>query len=221
MGIFDKISKAVKIAQDILDDGKLNGSADGKTVSTPKTTASSQAVKSKPVRTTPVNVLNSGNTPIGELREVKNLYAEVVSSFMLPTSFTEFDSHAEPEMCHSYMFDDNDLRNGVDLSKPYICITPENFAYHAVESFLKTGKPVGVSKFEAADGSSKMLFKAWLDDYHGQTLCFYGFERGEGNHDYMGLTMIYCKDVIGTPLEKKLEQILDTAAKSYKETTKN
>lgn len=166
-------------------------------------------------KTTPANVLASGEEPIGAYRRVTNEYADVQSSFELPESFTEFESYAEPEMCYLYMYDSSDAEN-IDLNKPFICITPENYAYRAVESFLKTGKAEGVSCFEPVSGG-KMLFKAKNVDYFGQVVYFYGFARGNEDGDYMGLAMTYCRDVVGTPLEKKLMSILDHAAETYEE----
>lgn len=183
---------------------------------------SSAAVKSAPVsngKTTPANVLASGNAPIGAMKTAVNEFSEPVSKFEIPESFVEFDSHAEPEMCHLYMYDDGDDED-IDLNKPVICITPEDYAFKAVESYIKTGTPSGVDWFEPVN-CGKMLFKAKKNDYYGQVVYFYGFQRGTveklGFADYMGLSMVYCRDVVGTPLEEKLIRILDHAAQTYTE----
>lgn len=171
------------------------------------------SVQASAADSTPKNVLASGSLPIGNYKTVTDEYSDFKPSFELPVTFGGFDSHAEPEMCYLYMFDDSD-ETDINLNKPYICITPEDYAYNAVESFLKTGTPSGVGRFEKVN-TGKMLFKAKNVNYFGKIAYFYGFVRGES--DYLGLSMVYCRDAVGTPLENKLIEILDHAAQTYKE----
>lgn len=195
--------------------GKAQQSYDNAVGNTPSRPAAKPAAPRKE-KNTPANVLASGSLPIGAVKRVENEFADVKSSFEIPESFTEFDSHAEPEMCHIYMYEDGDDED-IDTGKPIICITPEDFAYEAVSSFIRTGRVEGLDSFEPVN-CGKMLFKAKNRNYYGQTVYFYGFARGDrSEEDYMGLAMIYCHDAEGTPLEAKLMAILDHAAQTYSE----
>lgn len=49
---------------------------------------------------------------------------------------------------------------------------------------------------------------------------FYGFEREEGCWMQAGLCLVYPKEYAGTENEKKLMDVLDEAAKSFKDYTK-
>lgn len=229
MGFMDLFMKGLKKAAEEIDkkagltgDSSLGNFANkaqqsyDQAVGNTTSSAAAQTVKPSTGKTTPANVLASGSQPIGAMKTVKNEYADIVSSFEIPESFTEFNSHAEPEMCHLYMFDESDEKD-ININKPIICITPEKFAYNAVASFRRTGTVQGMDSFELVN-CGKMLFKAKNRNYSGKTIYFYGFCRGdEAAENYMGLATIYCHDVEGTPLEAKLISVLDHAAQTYSE----
>ena len=229
MGFKDLFVKGLKKAAEEIDKkagltgdnslGNLAGKAQqsyDQTVGNTPSRPAAKPVAPRKEKNTPANVLASGSLPIGAMKRIENEFADVNSSFEIPESFTEFESHAEPEMCHIYMYEDGDDED-IDTGKPIICITPEDFAYEAVSSFIRTGRVEGLDSFEPVN-CGKMLFKAKNRNYYGQTVYFYGFARGDrSEEDYMGLAMIYCHDAEGTPLEAKLMAILDHAAQTYSE----
>lgn len=219
MGFFDKIAmKAVDMIGDAIAERRNNSYDNGGNTSAPKSAdTAAPAPSAKSVPRTPANVLASGNEPIGAYKTAVQPYGEPKMSFEIPESFTEVESHAEPEMCHLYMFDDNDMVK-MNLNKPLICITNEDYAYNAVESFKETGVVEDVDEFEAVN-TGKMLFRAKAPYYDGRVY-FYGFICGDGRdgyEEYSALSVQYCTDVMGTPLEEKLMKILDHAAETYKE----
>ncbi|MGN0594131.1 MAG: hypothetical protein ACI4I6_03145 [Hominimerdicola sp.] len=227
MGLFDKISKAVKIAEDFLDDGKINNSNSSSSKSGQTAVSNSAKPYNKPAvnnaKTTPQEVLASGSEPIGNMQIAENSFYDGADSntlikthFEIPENFSEFDSNAEPESCYMYMADED-----FSLERPVFCITPEDYAYNAVKEFRSSGKVSGVSDFQSVDDpNDKALFKAKKTDYFGQTVYFYGVERGIDRNP-VGFSMIYCNDVIGTPLENKLMKILDHVVETYNETITN
>lgn len=122
----------------------------------------------------------------------------------------EFDSGAEPEMCHMYLGDEEE-----NLDRPIIYISCEDFAYDAMEEFQESGS-VNAPDFKPVS-LGKMLFFARVKDYYDhQTMAYYAFEQGD-DKDPRAISLTYCKDLIGTPLEKKLLTILEHTAETYKE----
>ena len=231
MGLFDKIAKVVKVAGDILDDGKLNDSfaSDSSNGKNTDTSVTYEKPQNKPAekpsvngKTTPPDVLASGSEPVGNMKIVEDFFyegsdsnTEVTTHFEIPETFTEFDSGAEPECCQMYMADED-----FSLVRPVFCITPENYAYNAVLEFRKNGTVNGVTDFQPVnDPNGKALFKAKKNDYFGQTVYFYGVERGN-DRSPVGFSMVYCNDVVGTPLENKLMKILDHIIETYSEKIK-
>ena len=231
MGLFDKILKEAAKAIDnaIVNNGgsTANGNSFSEAVDKAMgvkheaTHVSVSAPSSAPASTsnapcTPPEVLASGSEPTAPYKTVRNEYYEPVSSFELPEDFTEFRSHAEPMMCHLYKYDEKDDAD-IDLNKPYISLDCADFIYKAVESYLSSGTVSGLSQFQPID-RGHILFKAKNVNYYGKIVAFYGLYLGDRSEkSYWGLCMTYCRDAVGTPLEKKLMEILDHAAETYNE----
>lgn len=230
MGFMDSLMKGLKKAANEIDKaaglsgnnslGNLANQAQQSYNSAVGNTQTSAPRQSAPVssgKRTPANVLASGNEPIAPYKTAEDFYydddTEVKVTYEIPSDFEEFDSHAEPEMCYLYKFDDSDYSD-IDLNKPHIGITPE--FYDSVESFVNSGTVNGAISCEPVQ-TGKFLFKSKLN-YRGEVVAFYGFKRG-ASEDNMALAMFYNQDVVGTALEAKLMSILDHAAQTYTETT--
>lgn len=232
MGFMDSLMKGLKKAANEIDKaaglsgnnslGNLANQAQqsyNNAVGNTQTSAPRQSAPVSNGRRTPPNVLNSGNEPIAPYKTAEGFYydgedadIEVKATYEIPSDFEEFESHAEPEMCYLYKFDDSDYSD-IDLNKPYICITPE--FYDSVESFVNSGTVNGAISCEPVQ-IGKFFFKAKLN-YRGEVVSLYGFKRGSTEQN-MALAMFYNPDVVGTPLETKLISILDHAAQTYTET---
>lgn len=219
MGFLDGLFKAAKnidkIAGDVglsklADEAKktLNGALGNNTESSPAKPAAESF--------TPAHVIATGNTPVAPYKTAEGCYfdetGEHLVYFEIPSDFEKFDSHAEPSMCHLYMYDEKDDED-IDLNKPIICMTPE--FYEKIEGFQKTGKIAGAIMCESVC-VGPMFVRAKMNCYKNDTVYFYGFEQGESKNR-VAIAVQYKRDVIGTPLEEKLMKILDHCAETYEE----
>ncbi|MCM1214588.1 MAG: hypothetical protein NC331_03665 [Lachnospiraceae bacterium] len=133
-------------------------------------------------------------------------------SFQVNDSFKEARSHAgEVEMLHTYA---PDAEYGTEGSCPYLAVQFDDTVYMAVEEFKESGTFTGAMDLTALSG--KFYFKA-KTEYYGDIMYFYGLDRCDGLWENNGLCMVYPKEYLGTENEKKLMQILDEAAESYRE----
>ncbi len=136
-------------------------------------------------------------------------------TFQVNDSFKETKSHAgEVEMLNTYA---PDAEYGDEGTYPYLAIQIDDIVYMAVEEFKETGTFTGAIDLTALSG--KFYFKAKVD-YYGYIMYFYGMDRCGGTWENSGLCMVYPKEYLGTENEKKLIQVLDEAAESYREEKK-
>ena len=133
-------------------------------------------------------------------------------SFQVNDSFREAESHAgEVEMLHTYA---PGAEYGEEGTCPYLAIQIDDSVYMAVEEFKEKGSITGALEMTPLTG--KFYFKAKID-YYGDMMYFYGLDRCDGYWENSGLCMVYPKAYAGTENERKLMQILDEAAESYRE----
>ena len=136
-------------------------------------------------------------------------------SFKVNDSFKETNSHAgEVEMLHTYA---PEAEYGEEGTYPYLAVQIDDIVYMAVEEFKETGTFTGAMELTALSGT--FYFKA-KTEYYGYIMYFYGMDRCNGTWENSGLCMVYPKEYLGTENEKKLMQVLDEAAESYREEKK-
>ncbi|MCM1543119.1 MAG: hypothetical protein NC121_17925 [Blautia sp.] len=152
----------------------------------------------------------SSHTAEEEIYEDEDIVYRI--SFNVNDCFKETESHAgEVEMLHTYA---PDAEYGAEGSCPYLAVQFDDTVYMAVEEFKESGTFTGAMDLTALSG--KFYFKA-KTEYYGDVMYFYGLDRCDGLWENNGLCMVYPKEYLGTKNEKKLMQILDEAAESYRE----
>lgn len=132
-------------------------------------------------------------------------------SFWVNDAFKEAKSHSDAEMLHTYAPAD---AYGSEGTFPYLAIQFDDEIYDAVEEFKETGTFSGAIELTALSG--KFYFKAKME-YYGDMMYFYGLDRCDGAWENNGLCMVYQKAYMGTENERRLMQVLDEAAGSYRE----
>lgn len=131
-------------------------------------------------------------------------------SFQVNDSFKEAKSHAgEVEMLSTYAPGDAYGREGVCP-----CLAMLDDVYEAVKEFKETGTFTGAMDLTIL--SEKFYFKA-KTEYYRHTMYFYGLDRCGGTWENCGLCIVYPREYVGTENEKRLMQVLDEAAESYRE----
>lgn len=136
-------------------------------------------------------------------------------SFKVNDAFREAESHAgEVEMLNTYAPTDE---YGEEGTFPYLAIQLEDEIYNVVEEFKKSGTFTGA--LEITKLSKKFYFKAKME-YYEYMMYFYGMDRCDGFWKNNGLCMVYPKGYVGTENEKKLMNVLDEVAESYREERK-
>lgn len=170
---------------------------------------------------TPAIVLNSADEPIPEYKLAEggawdeyNDNKEYIVSFEIPIDWDDFRSGAEPVMCHLYKYEDSD-DDDIDMNKPIICITPE--LYDRIDEFEQTGTIKTAFMCEAVS-IGKMFMRAKIKRLDS-IVYFYAFHELNQNYS-QAISLWYKEDILDTPLEKKLIEILDHAAETYTETPK-
>lgn len=106
---------------------------------------------------------------------------------------------------------------GIEGDTPCIALQEDDEVYCAIDEFRERGTFEGA--MELVPLSGRFLFKA-KRAYYDCLMYFYGFEREEGCWMQAGLCLVYPKEYAGTEDEKKLMDVLDEAAKSFKDYTK-
>lgn len=207
MGLFDSLKKIIDVAETVSK--QLNASSqNAPSEASPNHTR--PAASSTPAQKTPQSILDSGSIPAKESVLIEDEYADINYSFRLSGDFIEFDSHCE--LSPSYQYEPYSNEDFTDYSGVYpnIAIGPNDDIYSAVES----GKPIGEG-YEKLDNQF-FSFRTRLP-YFGKILYCYAFSDGTARErEALGLT--YSRDIVGTPLEKKLIAALDEAASTYTET---
>lgn len=233
MGLFDKISKAVKIAEDFLDDGKLNNSngSISNAVSKPVQTAAKKQTSYKVntnTKSTPLDIMNSGNTPAKSSVLYESMFydndssgneIEVNYSFNISGDFVESDCGAA-EIDTYFEYSLTSEPQDYDPMSPYavpdiiVCNAAQESIYNAIDAYKKNKTVPETLAFEPVD-NGKIYYKAKID-YFDRVMYMYGMDRGNNwKNSYIGVT--YAKDAIGTPLEAKLIRALDEVVSTYKE----
>lgn len=141
-------------------------------------------------------------------------FTGINASYEVPEVFGEFESHAEPEMCCMLGCDPMD-ESTFDIKKPFICLTPEDFAWDGLDEFELNGGNISSAREVSPVNMKYFMFKAKADYYKDQIVYWYGGRLIEDC--YRALALIYDKKLLGTPLERQLTEVLDKAAQSYKE----
>ena len=167
---------------------------------------------------TPAEILSSASVPAKPSLLRKDTFhdynedkQEYSVEFMLSGDFIEFNSHAEPEMCHQYEpFSDEDF-TGYDTHLPYLMLAPEEDCIFDIPEEDKIPVHLG-----------KAVYKAKIP-YYQQIMVFYGFEENTiiSQVGLAGMAMVYHQDVEGTPLERKLLSALEEAVRTYQEIKMN
>ncbi len=164
--------------------------------------------------TTPEKILESASVPAKPSLLRKDIFydwheneQEYSVEFMLSSDFIEFNSHAEPAMCHQYEpFSDEDF-TGYDTHLPYLMLAPEEDCIFEIPEEDRIPVHIG-----------KAVYKAKIP-YYQQIMTFYGFEENTiiSQTGLVGMGMVYNKDTENTPLETKLLSALEEAVRTYKE----
>ncbi len=156
-----------------------------------------------------IELLNRTHVITDEIYGEKYVYR---ISYSVDESFKEAKSHAaEVELLCTYApFEEY----GHEGQTPCIAVIHEDFIYYAAESFKKTGTVPDAITVTPLSG--KFLFKATME-YYGDIIYFYGYDSCDGFWENTGFALVYPKEYAGTENEKRLIQIFDAAAQSYKE----
>lgn len=229
MGLFDKLSKVAKTIDTMAGGVGLSELADeakktldealGNSDEPVRSAPAPAPTPAKPEHVTPAIVKNSAFEPIPAYQLAEGCSwtneddVEYTLTYEIPEDWGEFDSHAEPSMCYLYKFEESDLED-LDLCKPCICIDPTLSKF--VEEFEKTGTMRNAYMCEPTS-INKMYCRAKID-HADQVIYFYAFHELDKDYFHNAIALWYEKDLLGTPLEQKLMQILDHAAETYKET---
>ena len=222
MGLFDSIKKFINAAEDISKAVEKNQNKK------PSEIVSTTTVKPAPpkanTKTSPADILSSGNIPAKASTQRKEEFfgGETGNdmfnvSFMLSGDFIEFNSHCEITPSFQYEpFSDSDYTD-YEENLPQIGIGPDDNIYNAVEEFEENGT-LPNDNYEKCD-SDYFSFKCSFDAY-GLKYYAYAFKSGTTREKEM-LSLNYLPDICGTELEKKLKAALDEIASTYSETKAN
>lgn len=240
MGIFDKLTKAVELAKDFMDDGQVNGSSgsssnavqkimsqnlhadheernqtipSAENVERTEKSSSEQMTEIRPAaQLNGISLASTSRIVEGQMYGGDQLYKV---SFCINDSFYEFDSHAgEVEMSYVYSPDEDSVEQQVDENAPYIAILSDGVVYSAVSEYKTKGSFKGSRELTPLSG--RFLFKA-KKEYYDQQMYFYGFDRCDGFWENNGLCLVYPNDLRGTEIEQELMKVLDKAASTYQE----
>lgn len=141
--------------------------------------------------------------------------SEYRTVFRVNDAFKAAKSHAgEVEMLHTYAPFSG---YGEEGTYPYLAIQCDDAVYIAVEEFKESGAFTGALELTPLAG--RFYFKA-KTEYFGGLMYFYGLDCCEGFFENQGLCMVYPKRLAGTESERKLMDVLDEAAESYREQRK-
>lgn len=159
---------------------------------------------------TPDEILKSASVPAKASVLRKEIFCDAENheysvEFMLSGDFIEFNSHAEPAMCHQYEpFSDEDFTE-YDSHLPYFMLTPDLPEYPEV-----VGEPVKIGR---------AIFRVKFPYDHKQVMMFYFFEPFTviSTNGLAGMAMVYHQDIKNSPLEEKLLSALEEAVRTYKE----
>jgi len=142
---------------------------------------------------------------------IEDDFLEYVGSYRVNAAFKPAKSHAgEVELLSTYAPDEEYGREG---SVPYIAVQEDDDVFCAIEEFQEDGTFEGALEIEALSG--KYLFRA-KQQYYGDMMYFYGFACEDGYWQQAGLCLVYPKEYAGTEDEKKLMEVLDEAAESFR-----
>lgn len=150
--------------------------------------------------------------------EVHTIFHEYTGyGYVVNKSFKIAKSHAaEVDLLCTYAPKEDFGREG-DI--PYIAVQMDDEVYCAIEEYKENGTVEDVIYIEPLEGI--FLFKA-KKEYYGDIMYFYGFElENEEYWDKAGLCLVYPKEYVGTENEKKLMDVLDKAANSFKKNIGN
>lgn len=152
--------------------------------------------------------------PVNEVHTISDEY--ISYGYDVDKAFKPTKSHAgEVALLCTYAPDDEDSDEGVT---PYIAVMEDDKVYCAVEEYKESKTFDGAISIEPQDGM--FLFRA-KREYYGDIMYFYGFELEEGEYwDKAGLCLVYEKEYVGTEAEKRMMNILDEAARSFKKIRK-
>lgn len=226
MGFLDKLKGFVNSG----DLDKLTDAV-GKTVNTilnEQTTSKPSAQSNQQPRPTPRNTAAQTVSPAKPSRKVTDCFYDgedsettVEYSFMLSGDFVETDSGAcEIDYAAVYAPESSDDYAEYDPSKPSFVVmnAAEKEIYDIIENFKKGAAVNSCNITRISLPNRRIYFKAKLSHRNVITY-FYALDRGEiWKNCYIGVN--YPPAVQGTPLESKLQAIVDEAAATYTETIK-
>lgn len=133
-------------------------------------------------------------------------------SFSVNDSFRPAKSHAAELAALSTYSPGNEY--GSEEDDIYIAIMIDMGECDVIDEFKETGTVRGCSHFEKLPG--RFAFRARIN-YYDSLMYFYALGMCDGYWDYSVLCVVYPAEYDGTESEKKLMEILDKAAESYKE----
>lgn len=223
MGLLQNILKG--IARDTVNNainssisGNVNNVQPPQNANAPKT--EQKAVSGK------LDLSATANIPPKPAREVSDTFHDgedgktvVTYSFMLSRDFVDSKTSAlEIDYIAVYRPDcDEDFCvYDFGVSAFIVSSAPENEIYEMIEKYKHSGTPSGVYSFErVTDISPKVYFRA-CTLVRGSVLYFYAIDRGTDYvNNYIGV--MYEKELLGTPLERKMMSEVDEAVRSYRE----
>ena len=148
---------------------------------------------------------------------VEHEFDGITISFKLDDSFIHVESHTmEVPIVEVYApgcdpeYDDID-----EATLPSVSLLCDDVAYEACASFKGTGAIPAAIECQALKGIFK--FRAKLPYDNGLLIYMYGFDMADGAWENAALCVIYHKEYEGTNDEKCLIDVLDQAARSYRE----
>lgn len=219
MGFFDSLKKIVNAAETVSKQFSSSASS-----AVPKKTE--PAVYNVTTVKTPQSVLNSGN--INAKPSVKretlafgctDANDEFKVSFMLSGDFIEFNSNCELDPSFQYEPDCDKEYTEYNEKLPMIAIgpdiSPNEQVYNAAEKYLKERAPSGTDFKEINNGTFLFRTKFYYPTLNAFLYAYIFSDETVWGHQMIGLQ--YNKDIVGTPLEKKLMAAVDEAASTYTE----
>lgn len=192
MGLFDKLSKIITVAEKIGDAVENVGGISG--------------IQSQE------DIVLLPASHIVEETEYGDADNKYRITFQINDAFKEAKSHAgEVTMLNTYS---PNQQYGEEGKLPYIAILSDDDVYNSVEEFKESGTFDGAIEIISLGG--RFYFKA-KREYYGDMMYFYGLDRCEGFWENNGLCLVYPRYYVGTDKEAKLMGVLDEVAASYNE----
>lgn len=197
MGLFDKITKMIKLA-DKIDNSTVN---------------IEEVAMDKPSEHMEIaeDIVLAPSSHTVEDEVYGDDDSKYLISFKVNDAFKEAKSHAaEVEMLNTYVCHENEY--GEEGRLPYLAIQLDDDIYTAVEEFKENGTFAGAIEITTLSG--RFHFKAKME-YYENMMYFYAMDRCDGFWENNGLCIVYPKIYAGTENEIRLMNVLDEAAESY------